>query len=136
MILGLEIGMLIYGIIALAKGTFSIGKDREIVGTPARWLGVLCMSPLPLVFTLFFFWGFLGAAGALPAPPDPLTIGIIEAVIAVSIAGILYASAQAAYQRQQEGLLNSQQPFAEPTANPTGIRHQSTDTSNPFPPLR
>ena len=47
MILGLEIGLIIYGIIALVKGRMKFGENKVVEGLPARLLGVLALTPLP-----------------------------------------------------------------------------------------
>lgn len=47
--IGAGIGMLIFGIIALIRGKFTLSKNKVVMGTPARLLGVLAMTPIPLM---------------------------------------------------------------------------------------
>lgn len=48
MILGLYIGLAIAGILALVRGRMQISKTKVVVGVPARLLGLLGLTPLPL----------------------------------------------------------------------------------------
>jgi WD40 repeat protein len=58
MIFGLEIGLLIAGIVALVTGRFKLSRDRVTVGTRARVAGLVCLLPLPLSFVVGFLIGF------------------------------------------------------------------------------
>ena len=51
MILILEILLLVYGIITIITGKFKLNKDKVIKGPRARFLGFLCLLPMP--FSLF-----------------------------------------------------------------------------------
>lgn len=48
MICGLQIGLAIFGLIALIRGKMTISKSKVIVGTPARLIGLLALVPIPL----------------------------------------------------------------------------------------
>jgi len=48
MILGLYIGLAIMGVLALVRGRMQISKTKVVVGIPARLLGLLGLTPLPL----------------------------------------------------------------------------------------
>jgi hypothetical protein len=48
MIIGAQIGLLIYGIIAIIRGQYSMGKGRKVIGSKARMLGAVCLGPMPL----------------------------------------------------------------------------------------
>ncbi|HZY83323.1 MAG TPA: hypothetical protein VFE78_00720, partial [Gemmataceae bacterium] len=48
MILGLEIGLLVAGLIALCTGKFKLSKHRVATGAPARFAGFVLVLPLPL----------------------------------------------------------------------------------------
>jgi hypothetical protein len=52
MILGAEVALIIYGILAMVRGKFSVGKGRDVTGNRARILGFLCLTPLPFSFLL------------------------------------------------------------------------------------
>jgi hypothetical protein len=51
MILGLEIGMIIYGLIALMTGKFIVTKVRVVTGKLARQLGFILLMPIPIAYT-------------------------------------------------------------------------------------
>jgi hypothetical protein len=63
MILGAEIALIIYGIYALVRGSFSLGKGRSVTGNKARILGLLCLVPLPLSFCAGAVIGVVSAIG-------------------------------------------------------------------------
>jgi len=48
MVLFAEIGLFIYGIVAIIRGRFSAGKNKTLIGMPARVCGIVCLMPLPL----------------------------------------------------------------------------------------
>lgn len=52
MILAAEIGMTIFGLIALIRGVITIGKGKSIYGWQARVLGLVGMSVIPLAFVI------------------------------------------------------------------------------------
>ena len=52
LVIGLGIGLIIAGIIALVKGKLSLTKTRAVQGVPARLLGVALMTPLPISFVV------------------------------------------------------------------------------------
>jgi hypothetical protein len=57
MLIGLEIGLLIGGLIALVTGKFKLGKDRVAVGVAAWVAGLVLMLPLPMGFAIGFAIG-------------------------------------------------------------------------------
>ena len=56
MILGMEIGLAIFGLIALVKGKMTVSKNKVVVGAAARLLGLLALTPLPaaLLFVVLY----------------------------------------------------------------------------------
>lgn len=62
MILILEIAMLIFGIIALVKGKFTLTKKKIVTGAAARIVGVILLMPLPLSFGVGVIMGIMLAA--------------------------------------------------------------------------
>jgi hypothetical protein len=48
MIFGAQIGLLIYGIIAMIRGQYGMGKGRKVIGSKARLPGAVCLVPIPL----------------------------------------------------------------------------------------
>ena len=87
MILGMEIGLAIVGILALIRGKFTVTKKKIVEGIPARLLGVMCLTPIPLVLLVSI------AYVAISHPKDPeqfvkdkqLTITLLEAAIVIAI---------------------------------------------------
>jgi hypothetical protein len=78
MILGLEIGMLVYGLYVLYSGKFQLSKQRIVEGGRARLAGLICVLPLPLAFAAGFI---LGSTGQLT---DRGSAAILEIIIVVS----------------------------------------------------
>ena len=88
MILGAEIGLLIYGIYSLATGKYSLNKGKVLTGGKARLLGILCMLPLPLAFIAgvllgLFFTLVLGTA--VPVWLSTVTEVLILVVVGVAV---------------------------------------------------
>jgi hypothetical protein len=82
MILGLEIGLLITGIYALATGKLTLSKNRVVHGPAARALGFVALLPLPLAFLIGFFLGVNAATrGQTLEEVKPLLIGVEIAVV-------------------------------------------------------
>jgi formate-dependent nitrite reductase membrane component NrfD len=79
----LEIGMLIFGIIALVRGHFLLTRVKEVRGWPARVIGIFLILPLPLSLSI----GMTLVASVVATGEDPdvqkvqSTIRIIEVVI-------------------------------------------------------
>ncbi|WP_178132531.1 hypothetical protein [Limnoglobus roseus] len=94
-ILGIEIGLFIMGIMALIRGTMKFSATRVVEGTPARLLGVLAMLPLPLVFTIGFIIGFMeGAKNPNAGVQDFVEkhgkmLAIVEASVTLGIAALV-----------------------------------------------
>lgn len=105
MLLGLEIGLLIYGIYALTKGQFQLGKDKILEGRYARILAILCILPLPLAVVIGFVAGFIWAIthGTSKQFPQGMAIGfevvlVILCCIAIVVVGKILYSRQTAEQ--------------------------------------
>ena len=62
MLAGLEIGLLVAGLIALVTGKFKLGKDRAAGGAAARFAGLVLILPLPTAFAAGLVVGFYRAA--------------------------------------------------------------------------
>ncbi len=61
-----EIGMFIFGLLALIRGRFALTLRRAAFGANARVIGVVLMLPLPLVFG-FSSYVVIESAGQEPA---------------------------------------------------------------------
>lgn len=92
MILGIEIALAIYGLIALIGGKLTISKTKVVLGVPARLLGALALTPLPLAFAAVIVY----VAVQAPANPErfaednKLTLVLIEAVIVIGVALLVF----------------------------------------------
>lgn len=74
MIFGAQIGLLVFGIIALARGQFGMGKEKKIVGPRARLLGFICLVPIPLSMIAGLVMGF--------SNPEAVAGGQMKGIIA------------------------------------------------------
>ena len=106
MILGLEIGLLVYGLYAFAAGKYSIGKGRTVVGTPARLLGMLLWLPLPLAFIARIVLG--GLAFALTGTELPFWIAAcMEITLLISVVVAASVLSRRAYAQQSLAQMES-----------------------------
>lgn len=102
MIFILEIGMLVAGILALAKGKLTFSKNRIVEGTAARVVGLILVLPLPLAFGIGVVIGFLTAfphgvqrrPGGVQDFQDTLTLMELAIVL---VCGVLAAVVGFAY---------------------------------------
>jgi uncharacterized transporter YbjL len=84
-ICGLEIAMLVWGIIIMVTGKMKVSANREVRGMAARGLAVFLILPFPLAFGLGVLIGLLA--------PDMiqnnrLALSGIEAVIVLGCAAV------------------------------------------------
>ncbi len=63
MILGLEIGMLIAGILAISRGRMELTPSMVAHGIAARLLGVLAMTPLPAAIVVLTIYTGINCVG-------------------------------------------------------------------------
>lgn len=91
MILGIEIGLFVMGIIALATGKMKFSASKVVEGTPARLLGALAVGTLPLVFGLGFLYGFvIGFQNPNGVPPQQLDrIKTNATIMEVGVVGLV-----------------------------------------------
>jgi hypothetical protein len=96
MILGLEIAMIVMGIIALIRGEMKFSANKYVYGTAARLLGILALLPLPIAFCIGFV---VGATEAVNNPnvnqaefmeKHRTTLVITEVVIVLGTALLLF----------------------------------------------
>ncbi|MBT8339336.1 MAG: hypothetical protein HKP58_04160 [Desulfatitalea sp.] len=100
MIFGAELGLLIYGVMALIKGQFSIGKGKKVQGSSARVLGIISLLPMPLSAMAGFVIGFLNP-DAEAAGQMKWTIVGVEVSILAGIVVVLMLLANKFYKRQK-----------------------------------
>ncbi len=93
MIIGMYIGLAIFGVMTLVRGKMTISKTKVVVGIPARLLALVAFTPFPLALVIAI------AYVAINAPADPerfareqqLTIALIEGACAVGVAIFVFA---------------------------------------------
>lgn len=91
MILGLEIGLFVFGLMAVINGRMKFGENKVVEGLGARLLGLLAMAPLPLAFTVGFVYGFMKAANDPNfdadqfAQDNALALAGVEAAIVIGL---------------------------------------------------
>lgn len=49
---GIAVGLTIFGLLGLIRGKMTISKTKVVVGVPARLLGLLAMTPIPLLLSV------------------------------------------------------------------------------------
>ena len=99
MILGAQIGLLVYGIIVLIKGQYGMGKGKKVTGSKARLLGGLCLAPLPLSMIAGFIIG-VSNPEAVSTGELQYTIAGVETAILVCTVTALIVLAKMFYARQ------------------------------------
>ncbi len=79
-----EIFMLVFGIMALVTGKFTLTRARVVTGVPARVVGAILVLPLPLALVMGFLLGAVLVAQGKQITRDevqkyaaPLELGII-----------------------------------------------------------
>jgi hypothetical protein len=88
----MSIAMLIFGIIALVRGQFTLTRTKVVSGVPARVIGVILLLPLPLMLAGGLLIGVvLGMQGKQPRPEDIqgpavlLEVGIILGCMLIAV---------------------------------------------------
>ncbi|AMV26924.1 hypothetical protein VT84_21160 [Gemmata sp. SH-PL17] len=92
MIFGIEVGLAIFGILALVRGRMTMSKGKVVVGVPARLLGLVALTPLPVALVVILLYT-IAQGGADPekfAQDQRLTIALIEAGVVISIAVFVF----------------------------------------------
>src|ERR1700744_6096997 len=98
MILGIEVGLILYGLYALVTGKFSLGKDRVLRGTPARLLILIGFLPIPFAFAICVGGSSAnGAAGRQAVARLQWIFGGIELVVVVGCCVLLFAVGNVLY---------------------------------------
>jgi WD40 repeat protein len=124
MILGLEIGMLIAGLIALTTGKFRLFGKRAAHGAAARVGGFILLLPLPLSFCVGFVIGAEAAASGKTTSLDDLrtSLALLEGAIALGclILGMIIASLGSSGTEDREARAGRRAPgvAAEPLGAP------------------
>lgn len=103
MILALEIALFIAGVAALIKGKIALGKDRAVVGTPARLLGIVAILPIPATAVISFAVGLvIGITQPAGAVQDfRWLFNLIEVVCALLTLAVVFGVGTFIARRQQ-----------------------------------
>jgi hypothetical protein len=93
MILGIEIAMLVIGLLALVRGRMTISKSKVVTGAAARLLGLVALTPLPVALAAVGL--YVAAAGGAADPErfvedKRVTITLIEAGVVIGIAILVF----------------------------------------------
>jgi phage FluMu protein Com len=140
MILGAEIGLIIFGIYALITGKLTLSKNRIVRGTAARLLAVIALLPLPLSLAVIFTVGMVVVSRGGTFDPSEgsarLKFSLIEAgivvgcLIAVYAIGLPVAARQAARRALVEEMEDAED--ADEWEAPT--RSSQRRAERPMPP--
>src|SRR5436309_12048181 len=82
-ILGAEIGLLVFAIITLVRGRLVLTKNRVVTGVPARLLAIIGLVPLPLSLVLGLALGMVLVARGQPV--DQMHMTLMGAGIELSV---------------------------------------------------
>jgi hypothetical protein len=127
LVLGAEIGMLVYGIATLWNGRATLGKGKYVQGRMAVWIGLICMAPMPLAFMTGLVFGFIIAVADLPQESFFL-ITLAEVGILLTCLAIAYALGKKYGRTKQEWLdLRAAELSASGVLSP-----QPYDGNNPY----
>jgi hypothetical protein len=74
--------MLIFGIVALAKGSFSLTRGRVVKGIPARMVGLLLVLPFPISFGAGLALGVYAVSTGMPEQQVHDIANVLGVVIA------------------------------------------------------
>ena len=139
--------MMIYGIVVVVKGEFSVTRKRVIIGSTARVLGAILIAYLPLaLMTGVVFGVFLVVSNpALANNPVEMTkvlgqfwwIDVGLFVLTIFLLVVIAFSAKK-YDRSQvvNGKLINTQPIEDPFKASYVTRPYTPDSGNPFQPPR
>jgi hypothetical protein len=128
MILGAEIGLLIYGIAAMIRRKFSMGKKGEITGWRAVVLGAMCAAILPCIMAIGLIVGVTMAIQGIEIPTYSLVFidifGLLFGFLGTMMLGRVFLAQQVneAATRDSESSESLQVP--------------TFDSSNPYAPTQ
>jgi len=92
MILGIEIALIVVGLIGLVTGKLPLDKSHAVHGWPARLLGLVALTPIPLSTLAIMAYLAVNAPTTDPVAlnqfvaDNKLNMVIIEAAIAIGVA--------------------------------------------------
>ncbi len=128
MILGAEIGVLVYGIVAMIRRKFSLGKRGDVTGWRAVVLGAICTAILPFILVVGLTVGFVFAIQGIEVNA--------YSFVWIDIFGLLFGYLGAI----MLGRVFLAQQANEMAANVSGavenLQVPTFDTSNPYAPTQ
>jgi hypothetical protein len=142
-ILGAEIGLMVFAIITLVRGKLVLTKNRVVTGVPARLLALIGFLPLPVTLVLGLAIGvFLVGRGQ---PVDQTRVRIIGAVVELSVIvlcvaaiygiGLMIAKPPMPERRRRRRLDEDDEETPPEETPPAPARRASTDIQRGEPPL-
>ncbi|HVX14459.1 MAG TPA: hypothetical protein VHC22_24950 [Pirellulales bacterium] len=123
-----EIGMLVFGIVTLVKGSFTVSRNRVVYGTPAYIIGAILVMVLPTIFVIGLGLGIVMAAqGQAPSLDKPgALVAIDPAVVLLALTAITIISFSSG--QPAKGKKRAPTPL-QPMGNPP---FQPLDPNNPY----
>src|SRR5262245_32613854 len=101
MILGIEVALIVVGIMAIARGRLPLDKTRSVYGMPARLLGFVALTPIPVSAVVVAVYLASHASSGDPAAVERAvddnryTLMIIEATITLGVAFVVFGLGRA-----------------------------------------
>ncbi|QDU54151.1 hypothetical protein [Aeoliella mucimassa] len=128
----LQLAVFIYGIVVLFRGKFALGGGREVVGTRARILGVLCVCVLPFAFCIGLAIGLLALSGVIDMP-DQMVMVAMDLGVVIGTIVLVYVLGNTFYKRQAQEELEAADPYSPQTSSSTrGPSYSVPDPNNPY----
>ena len=124
----IQLALTIYGIVALVRGKFSLGRNKQIVGSKARILGGICAATLPLAFAIGLTIGILAGMGVLPMPSQGAMLIFDWGIIILTII-LIYTLGNRFYREQMSESFSAE---PDPLATPAPQYYSVVDPTNPF----
>jgi hypothetical protein len=91
----LEIALAIYGIVVLCTGKLKLSANKMVVGTPARLLGLLMLTPFPISFAVGLVVGVWAATTGRNLGDLRTFLLLGEVLIVVAVAALTFTIAHA-----------------------------------------
>jgi hypothetical protein len=122
-----EIAMMVFGIMTLVKGKFSLSRNQVIVGAPAYAIGGILTATLPVVFAIGIVIGIAHVAKNGNQPLDPSEYAYLDLIIVPVVLLIVAMIAWAAPKR------DARSPFGNrEDAHVLDVKYQPMDPENPY----
>ena len=95
LVIGLGIGLIIAGLVALIRGQLKLSQKKAVQGVPARLLGIALMTPLPLGFLAALVYTMMSVDPNRPdaverwTKDNEMTLNLIIAGVEIGLALII-----------------------------------------------